>query len=161
MIKQICTLLLLSLLLLQCSKEEPENPYDDLVYPVETVDTSQLPAQSLLRLHQDVLFPTCANSGCHDGSFEPDFRTPQSTYNTTVGHLASKPGPNGDRTLRVEAGAANLSMLIYRLEQDLENSSGLMPLAVEPDSDWPAKQAQYIEDIKAWINAGALNTIDG
>ncbi len=161
MIRQCLLCLLLPLLLLQCSKEDPSNPYDSLVYPSEGQDSIALETGDLIRLHRDIFLPTCANSGCHDGSFEPDFRTPQSTYNTTVGHVAIKGRPGEEMNIRVKPGDASNSMLLFRLEQDLENSSGIMPLSIDPGSDWPEQKGRYIEDIKAWINAGAKNIIDG
>ena len=39
---------------------------------------------SFSALHNNIFVPTCANSGCHDGTFEPDFRTIESSYNTLV-----------------------------------------------------------------------------
>ena len=41
-------------------------------------------ATTIVGLHRDVFLPTCANSGCHDGLFEPDFRTIESSYNSLV-----------------------------------------------------------------------------
>jgi hypothetical protein len=38
--------------------------------------------RSLERLQNAVR--TCANSGCHDGTFEPDFRTLEGSYNTLL-----------------------------------------------------------------------------
>lgn len=35
-------------------------------------------------LHAGLFKPTCANSGCHDGNFEPDFRTVESSYYSLV-----------------------------------------------------------------------------
>ncbi len=153
--------LFLLFLLMACEDEADNNPYDDLEYPSEEIETVELDKQSLEGLHQDIFLPTCANSGCHDGNFEPDFRTIQSTYNTMVGHVALKGDPSGDITMRVVAGDADESMLIYRLTENLPNSSGIMPLSVEPDSDWNAKQSEHIDNIKAWINAGAKNSIEG
>ena len=65
-----------------CSPETPENPYDDLPPVVETegFTVPSLPEGNFAWLHQQVFAPTCANSGCHDGTFEPDFRTVGSSW---------------------------------------------------------------------------------
>jgi len=52
---------------------------DTLQTPTDTIDRS-----SLLGVHKYVLSQTCTYSGCHDGHFEPDFRTVQSSYSTLV-----------------------------------------------------------------------------
>ncbi|MCB0617591.1 MAG: hypothetical protein KDC43_21545, partial [Saprospiraceae bacterium] len=99
--------------------------------------------------------PTCANSGCHDGTFEPDFRTVQSTFHTLVNHPIVKNDPQGTFSVRVKPGDVGASLLIARLTYDIDGNSGTMPLIVEPDSDWLEKKEQYIQDIKDWIAAGA------
>ena len=66
---------------------------------------------------------------------------------------------NGDTTgvykYRVEPGNANNSMLIRRLTEDVPNLSGMMPLQWDPESDWPTKKDEYINNVRNWINAGA------
>ena len=65
--------------------------------------------------------PHCANSGCHDGSFEPDFRTIESSYNTLVYQPVIKNNPDGNYQFRVKAGNIDESVLYARL---LSNSDG-------------------------------------
>ena len=53
----------------------PEVPTEGLAVPA-------LPEGNFAWLHQQAFAPTCANSGCHDGTFEPDFRTVGASWNT-------------------------------------------------------------------------------
>jgi hypothetical protein len=137
------------------------NPYDD---PKELeshdrvfTDEKELELSSISGLHQYIFKPTCANSGCHDGNFEPDFRTVQSTYNTLVNQPIIKNDQSDPLEWRVVPGDADKSMLVRRLEEDLNGNSGIMPLSLEPDSDWPTYKSEYILRIKNWINGGALD----
>ena len=132
------------------------NPYDEIENPVEVnTDTVDLVATSIEGLHANVFKKTCANSGCHDGTFEPDFRTIESTYNNLVYHPIIKNDLQGTYEYRVMPNNANASLLIARLTFDIDNNSGVMPLAIEPDSDWLEKKDSYIQNIKDWINDGA------
>ncbi len=138
-----------------CSKEH-ENPFDQLEEE-ETKDSTivQLNATSIEGLHANIFRPTCANSGCHDGTFEPDFRTVSSTYNTLVYQAIIKNDPQGSYTFRVKPGSINESVLMARLTFDIDNNSGIMPLALEPDSDWPDNAETYKQNVSDWIQAGA------
>ncbi len=145
------------LLLFACKKAEKENPYDLIVnQPTDTSNHHSVPdPNSLAGLHQAIFAPTCANSGCHDGTFEPDFRTPESTYNTLVLRPIIKNSPAGNYTYRVVPGDYQNSILYQRLMIDIDGQSGIMPLVLEPSSDWNSKKAQYIENIQNWIQNGA------
>ena len=68
-----------------CKKEKtPPNPYNN----INRTDTSatKIPVDSLTitYVHQKVLSTRCALNGCHDGHFEPDYRSPQSAYTTLL-----------------------------------------------------------------------------
>ena len=141
------------------------NPFDDPSLKPSPEDTLQnhllLEPTSIEGLHQAVFKPVCANSGCHDGTFEPHFSTIESTYNTLVNHPATKTDLSATPiTQRVVPGNADMSMLVFRLTGDLSNSSGRMPLEVDPDSDWDEKREEYISNIRTWINNGAPNVLD-
>ena len=63
-----------------CSKGGDDNPFDvDMETATEQQDTVNIDANSIVGLHQNIFKPTCANAGCHDGTFEPDFRTIESS----------------------------------------------------------------------------------
>ncbi len=141
---------------IQACNSEPDNPFDNTEEPTGEDSTSlQLNPVSIEGIHESVFKPTCANSGCHDGTFEPDFRTIYSSYNTLVYHPIIKNDPGGSYTYRVVPGNASQSVLSARLNFDIDGNSGIMPLVVEPDSDWPDKSAEYIANINAWIQDGA------
>jgi hypothetical protein len=137
-----------------CKKDKFINPYDDpaLKAPATNPDAANLSPSNFAYLHAKLFKPTCANSGCHDGTFPPEFRTINSAYNTLV---YQKPinTDNGIFRYRVYPYKADSSILFHRLNVPL--GSGLMPLVIDPQSDWTTKKDEYILDIKNWINAGA------
>ena len=144
-----------------CSEEESfVNPYD-LIEEETPQDSTQidLDPTSLAGLHANIFIKTCANSGCHDGTFEPDFRTVESSYNTLVNHPIIKNDPQNSFSVRVLPGDIAASQLVTRLEKDIDDNSGIMPLVIEPDSDWPEKREEYIQNIKDWIAAGAKDAL--
>ena len=138
-----------------CSKE-PTNPFNQVEPPGELpVDSTLIDSNSITGLHALIFSPTCANSGCHDGTFEPDFRTISSTYNNLVYQPVIKNDPQQSFTYRVLPGQADQSQLYARLTYDIDDNSGIMPLVTEPDSDYPANKERYIELVKTWIEEGA------
>lgn len=153
-------LLALSALLSSCGlggQEPPDNPFEGNQPSDSTVvagrDTIGL--ESFAGLHQQIFAPTCANSGCHDGTFEPNFTTISSSYNTLLYQPIIKNDPAGSFSVRVLPGDPAASVLVNRLKTDIDGQSGIMPLAVDPDSDWLARKEEYISAIEAWIQNGA------
>ncbi len=73
----IYIVLMVSLTLFQitCKKSElPENPYDGVNYNPDPDPVSPEPDPSTIQgLHKNIFSKKCALSGCHDGTFEPDF----------------------------------------------------------------------------------------
>lgn len=138
-----------------CSKE-PVNPFDRPKDPDEMpVDSTSIDSTSIAGLHAHIFAPTCANSGCHDGTFEPDFRTINSTYNTLVYQSIIKNDPEEQFMYRVVPGQADQSVLLARMKYDIDGNSGVMPLVTEPDSDYPQNKERYIQQVEEWINSGA------
>ena len=140
-----------------CSKEDPPNPFDNPGGddPNDTASLVQLDPNSIEGIYKNIFLPTCANSGCHDGTFEPDFRTIESSYSSLIYHDIIKNDTTDRLDYRVLPGDSERSMLVRRLIKDLGGNSGIMPLVTEPDSDWPAMKDEYIQNIRNWINAGA------
>lgn len=156
--KKLCWMLGLVVVLAACKKSSsPANPFDDPKNqpPASNNNDTLLPLDNFAGLHQRIFKPTCSNSGCHDGTFEPDFRTIESSYATMVNQPIIKNNPSGTFQLRVVPGNANASVLHERVVRDIDGISGIMPLSVDPNSDWPAKKTEYIAAIVTWINAGA------
>jgi hypothetical protein len=145
------------LVMISCKKKEIENPYDLLPPPPsnQNPDLVQIPQSNFAYLHAKIFKPTCANSGCHDGTFEPEFRSISGSYNTLVNHPGISNDFSGSFPLRVVPGNSSASLLYARMTIDLPNSSGIMPLVTNPGSDWPANAAQYINMVKEWIDGGA------
>lgn len=141
-----------------CKEEELTNPYDEMDR-TEAAGGSVLqaiPDTNFAWLHERIFRPTCANSGCHDGTFEPEFRTIASAYNSLVNHPVIANNPSGSFTYRVVPGNAEASWIHERLTNDVENTSGMMPLyPADTTPDWIANRAIYIQKITDWINNGA------
>jgi hypothetical protein len=139
-----------------CTKEGQRNPFDDLP-PPPAPDTIVIvhDMSSIAGIHARIFMPTCANSGCHDGTFEPDFRTIESSYNTMVLHPIIKNDPQGSYTYRVVPGDPQASQLMARLTYDIDGQSGIMPLVVDPGAEWHTKSEEFIGYIRDWIQNGA------
>lgn len=134
------------LALMSCIKDNSINPFDtDYPTPEDSLDIT-----TFAGIHQHILEPRCANPVCHDGTFEPDFRTVESSYNTMVYHPVTKNTPDEDFTYRVVPGDVNNSWLSYRLITD-DDTLGIMPLYGNKLS-W--QELTYIND---WIENGALD----
>lgn len=143
-----------------CKEEPPINPFDEVVNPNGPVPEDViLDPISIEGLHANVFKKTCANSGCHDGTFEPDFRTIESTYNTLVYQAVIKNDLLGTYEYRVLPGSLDASQLINRLTTDIDGTSGIMPLVIEPDSDWEQEKETQIQNIKDWILSGAKDIL--
>jgi len=139
-----------------CSKESlPVNPFDPNQSDTNVLDTNKYDPYSIFAIHKDILKPTCANSGCHDGNFEPDFRTVESSYFGLVNVAPIKSNISGGFPYRVLPGDASKSMLLQRMTIDLNGNSGIMPLALEPKSTYQQHKSKYLQRITKWINDGA------
>jgi hypothetical protein len=141
-----------------CKKEiiriEPElpfNPFDTITFNGEVIDETIIDSNSFLGLHTFIFKPTCAVPACHDGSFEPDFRTVQSAYNTLVYHPVIKNDEDESFTYRVVPGDTTTSWLYERITTD-DPVLGRMPLY---DTLLPAERQKIID----WIQDGAKDVL--
>lgn len=146
-----------------CKKDEqvPENPFDnpDIKAPAPTPSNYNPSPTSFEYIYENVFKPTCANSGCHDGSFEPDFRNLSSSYNSIVYAPHTQTPTTGTYDYRVSPGSSAKSQLVYRLIQFPGSGPGTLGQGRMPwnDTNWryvPAN-ATNINNIIAWIDAGA------
>ena len=148
------------LAIVACKEDDPPNPFDNVVNPNGPApEDIVLDPISIEGLHANVFQKTCANSGCHDGTFEPDFRTIESTYNTLVYQPVIKNDLQSTFEYRAVPGDVAASQLINRLTVDIDGSSGIMPLVLEPDSQWDTEKETLIQNIKDWIGAGAKDIL--
>ena len=127
--------------------ELPENPFDNIDYGTGVMEDLPLDSSSLLGLHQYIFAPTCAQPGCHDGNFEPDYRTVQSMYQTLVYHPVIKNDAEESFVYRVVPGNRAESWLWERVVTD-DPVLGRMPL-------YDSLSADEIEAIGLWIDQGA------
>ena len=153
---------------MSCQKETI-NPYDnpDLLAPLEDTTTYFSDPTNFAALYNNIFVPHCANSGCHDGSFEPDFRTIESSYNTLLYQPVIKNNLDGEYQFRVLPGNINESVLYPRLLSNSDGSanfdvnSQVMPLTADivydPNQEhiWHSEKEDHISNIKAWIEDGA------
>ena len=147
--------ILLYIFLIFCfSCEEEINPFEFDNSSNNNSDTTYFTdPTSFAALHNNIFSTTCANSGCHDGTFEPDFRTIESSYNSLVYQPPIKNDINNSFDYRVEPGNSLQSVLYHRLIVDIDGISGIMPL--ESEDDWNNNRDEYIQNIKDWIDQGA------
>lgn len=127
--------------------DETPNPFAQLPPPVQT-GVPPPDSASFEGIHQFILQQRCALKVCHDGSFEPDFRTVQSAYSTLVYHPVLRKDFPGEFDFRVLPFQPERSWLMQRLTTE-DQSLGRMPLFMQPLSE------RELEYIRNWIKAGA------
>lgn len=150
----VFTFVITTLLFWSCKEEVPEpyNPYDYIVYPIVNPPSDNSNPNSLSRTHQEVFEPKCNVLGCHDGSFEPDFRTPQSTYSTLVYHSINKNNLAEEFEYRVIPYDKANSVLWERITNCcFVNDNDRMP----QDNIGISMPQESIDKIGDWILAGA------
>lgn len=126
----------------------PFNPFDTIHYPYNLVHASPIDSNSFVGIHAYIFATKCANPGCHDGHFDPDFRTVQSAYSTLVYQPVTKNNQAGSFVYRVKPGDVSNSWLHERITT-VDPVLGRMPLY---DSLLSARQ---ITRIANWIQSGA------
>ncbi|MEM7657574.1 MAG: hypothetical protein AAF399_15680 [Bacteroidota bacterium] len=139
------------LLVIACQPDvspPPPNPYDAIEYEQELVPPTPPDSATIVGLHTYIFSVSCAVPGCHDGSFEPDFRTVQSTYSTLVYHPVVKNDNSQSYAYRVIPEDVAGSWLYNRVTTE-DPILGRMPLYDNPLTDGQLKS------LREWINAGA------
>jgi hypothetical protein len=127
--------------------DPPENPFDKATNngdnPALAVpfDSSSFPG-----IHQYILTQNCALAMCHDGAFEPDYRTVESAYATLVYQPVIKNSFDSSFTYRVVPYDTAKSWMYHRVNSKDEEI--VMPTGRKPLS------ASKIEKIANWILAG-------
>lgn len=131
--------------------ELPFNPFDTITFEDGVLDEIEIDSSSLLGLHTFIFKPTCAIPSCHDGTFEPDFRTVQSAYNTLVYHPVIKNDEDESFTYRVIPGNLSKSWLHERITTE-DETLGRMPL-------YDSLTNSEIAAINKWIEDGAQDVM--
>lgn len=140
-----------------CKKKEtetpPVNPFASIDYGSVLTDTAPDP-NSLLGIHKNILQPRCAVPGCHDGNFEPDFRTPQSSFATLVYQPVTKNNSGNTFVYRVVPFDHAKSVFYERITNCcFVNQNDRMP---QDNIGVPLPDAS-VQAIKNWIDGGAKN----
>ncbi len=162
-------LLLITITTFYACHKDTMNPYDDPnINPPLNNDTNYFNDPiSFSSLQNNIFQPYCNNSGCHDGTFEPDFRTIESSYSTLVYQPVIKNNIDESYRYRVKPGESQKSVLYARLLANenamstFDNNSQVMPLTADivydPDKShpWHGVKDQLIPQIKDWIDGGA------
>ena len=132
----------------------PENPFDSINYDDIDMPTMPVDSNTFTGLHTYIFSSRCNQPACHDGTFEPDFRTVQSAYNSLVEHPITKnynPGVDGKNPLpyRVTPGSLDESMIWQRLTLHEPPNFERMPSSGNPLPD------NLLNLIENWIKDGA------
>lgn len=146
------SLLALGLVLLfaGCKKDDPlpKNPYDDVDY-TDPGDGPYIPdPNGIVGIYENILRVKCANPGCHDGHFEPDFRSVQSSWSTLAYHRIVKNTADSAFSYRVIPGDTAHSMFWYRITR---GDAQLQQMPATGNYVTATERQQ----IKNWIMGGA------
>jgi hypothetical protein len=134
--------------LLSCDNANVDNPYDEIVeQPVDSTGLFQLDSYSIAGIHKLILEPKCAIPSCHGGTFEPDYRTPASSWNTMVNQYVIKNNEAYEFRHRVVPYDTTASWLHERLTTD-DELLGRMPRYQAP------LNAAEMHMINRWILEG-------
>lgn len=148
--KRLLYILIAASVVVGCNKDEdtnlPPNPYEGINPTDSGKKETPLNPSTIQGLHQNIFSAKCATLGCHDGSFEPDYRTIQSTYSTLV--YADVYKQQGDFVYRVVPGDTANSWLWNRVTTD-DPVLGRMPLYS------PSLTQEELNNLSAWILGGA------
>lgn len=148
--------LLVAMLFGSCKDDGPlpHNPYDDVDYGNGNPNTYVPDPDGITGIHENILRRKCSLPGCHDGHFEPDFRSIQSAWSTMVYHHLVKNTSDSAYTYRVVPGDTGSSMLWYRLTR------GDAQLQRMPATGQYLTDAE-LEHVRNWIITGAKDMFGG
>ncbi len=141
-----CVMAALILVFSSCTKEE--DPFPGGPDSGGSSGFSNPDPNSISGLHKNIFAPRCAISSCHGGTFEPDFRTVESTYYTLVYQPVVKNTINEKYTYRVVPRDTNKSWLYHRVTKH-DSLIPRMPIYLE------ALSKEEVGQIAAWIMNGA------
>ena len=105
-------------------------------------------AATLTSIQNTIFTPTCAVSGCHSGQNPPQGLRLDAGF--SYANLVNVASPYSAGLTRVVPNSANTSFLIQKLE-GTQSFGGLMP------QGGPLLPQNTVDQVRAWINAGALD----
>ncbi len=146
-IKYMMLAAFLAMLMNSCKKDN-ENPFDALEHPVHAVAADTTGRSSITGLQKNIFSVKCAIPSCHGGTFEPDCRTVESSYQTLVYQAVKKNTKKEDFDYRVIPFDTANSWLHYRITHH-DSLIMRMPLYANPLT------TQEVNDINTWILNGA------
>ena len=115
------------------------------------VSFSQNNKTRFIEIYQKILSVKCSLGGCHDGSFEPNYTSFSSSYNTLVNHPAIKKDKENKYSIRVVPYNVNKSILYQRVTNCcFVDKNDRMPFY-----DKDGLSSKEVEMIKSWIINGA------
>lgn len=102
-----------------CKREDPlpDNPYDHVDYGHGGPNNYVPDPDGITGIYENILRQKCSLPGCHDGHFEPDFRSIQSAWSTLVYHKIVKNTADTAYTYRVIPNDTAGSMLWHRINR--------------------------------------------
>ncbi len=130
----------------------PYNPYATIDYGLDSVVEASIDSASFLGLHKHIFSKKCGQIGCHDGSFEPNFKSIASAYQTLVYHGTIKNSADNEYKYRVMPGDTSYSWLWNRITTD-DPVLGRMPL-------YDSLPKWQVDNIGKWILGGAKDIFD-
>jgi hypothetical protein len=135
--KRLINILLLGALMLVACEDSIQGPEDE---PVNG-GPENMPAR-FSSIQNEVFSKSCALSGCHGGTQNPNLSSGQA-----YGNLVNQASAQNPSMMRVKPGDSNNSYLMKKLNGD---ETSMMP---------PSGQLSQvkIDSIALWINNGALN----
>lgn len=152
---KLAAIITIALSLVQACKKDtplPHNPYDDITRDDTTANEIPVDSLTITYVHTKLLLSKCALPGCHVGNFEPDFRTPQSSYSTLVYAPIVKNNAAGDFKFRVIPFDTMHSVLYERITNCcFVNINDRMP----QDNIGTALPDSSINLVAQWIMHGA------
>ena len=149
--KLIILILLLSII--TCKKETP-TPLSWQNTTITNNTIQDTTTSTFVGLHKHIFATKCALYGCHDGNFEPDFRTVESSYSTLVWHNITKNNLANSFKFRVYPFDTTKSVLYERITNCcFVNINDRMP----NDNIGSKLPQSDIDAIGKWIMAGAID----
>jgi hypothetical protein len=115
-------------------------------------------APGFLKIHEQILVPSCTSSACHDGErgiAGLTFSDPRRAYDLLVGVEPTNGAARTDGLLRVAAGDPNRSLLLWKLNHSTGELNELGYGAAMPLGGSSAPGVMSVEAIRAWIADGA------